>query len=132
MYKLLLVFLLNLIFINSLYAQTFSVNDSNYDECGYSLTSMIKEYDLSKLSDAEKLNQLLEYLKLINEKYSLEGNDLVNIDNKAVCYKYLDLYRESLKSALDNIKDKNIRNSEKYIIALFLYDFSKNSLHILL
>lgn len=129
MYKLLLVFLLNLIFINSLYAQTFSVNDSNYDECGYSLTSMIKEYDLSKLSDAEKLNQLLEYLKLINEKYSLEGNDLVNIDNKAVCYKYLDLYRESLKSALDNIKDKNIRNSEKYIIALFLYDFSKNGLY---
>ncbi|MCI6474671.1 MAG: hypothetical protein MSA07_03140 [Mucispirillum sp.] len=129
MHKLLFVFLLNLIFINTLYAQTFHINDSNYNECDYSLRSMIKDYDLSKLSDEEKLNKLLEYLKIINGKYSLEGNSLVNIDDKAVCYKYLDLYRESLKSALDNIKDKNIRNSEKYIIALFLYDFSKSGLY---
>ena len=71
MHKLLFVFLLNLIFINTLYAQTFHINDSNYNECDYSLRSMIQDYDLSKLSDEEKLNQLLGYLKTVNAENKL-------------------------------------------------------------
>lgn len=84
----------------------------------------VTEYDYSKLSDTEKLNNaLLYYFKLMNISVTFD------YDGTPKCAVYFNSFQNYLMESLESIKDKNIKNSPKYHYANIIYHLSKNGLY---
>lgn len=84
----------------------------------------VTEYDYSKLSDEEKLNNaLLYYFKLMNISVTFD------YDGTPKCAVYFNSFQNYLMESLESIKDKNIKNSPKYHYANIIYHLSKNGLY---
>lgn len=84
----------------------------------------VTEYDYSKLSDEEKLNNaLLYYFKLMDISLS------VDYEGTPQCAAYFSSFQNYLMESIESIKDKNIKNSKKYYYANIIYHLSKNGLY---
>ena len=84
----------------------------------------VTEYDYSKLSDTEKLNNaLLYYFKLMNISVTFD------YDGTPKCAVYFSSFQNYLMESIESIKDKNIKNSKKYYYANIIYHLSKNGLY---
>lgn len=84
----------------------------------------VTEYDYSKLSDEEKLNNaLLYYFKLMNISVTFD------YEGTPKCAVYFNSFQNYLMESLESIKDKNIKNSPKYHYANIIYHLSKNGLY---
>ena len=84
----------------------------------------VTEYDYSKLSDEEKLNNaLLYYFKLMDISLS------VDYEGTPQCAAYFSSFQNYLMESIESIKDKNIKNSKKYHYAKVIYHLSKNGLY---
>lgn len=84
----------------------------------------VTEYDYSKLSDEEKLNNaLLYYFKLMDISLS------VDYEGTPQCAAYFSSFQNYLMESIESIKDKNIKNSNKYYYANIIYHLSKNGLY---
>lgn len=84
----------------------------------------VTEYDYSKLSDEEKLNNaLLYYFKLMDISLS------VDYEGTPQCAAYFSSFQNYLMESIESIKDKNIKNSKKYYYANIIYPLSKNGLY---
>lgn len=84
----------------------------------------VTEYDYSKLSDEEKLNNaLLYYFKLMNISLTF------NLDGTPQCAVYFNSFQNYLMESLESIKDNNIKNSPKYHYANIIYQLSKSGLY---
>ena len=86
--------------------------------------NLVTEYDYSKLSDEEKLNNaLLYYFKLMDISLS------VDYEGTPQCAAYFSSFQNYLMESIESIKDKNIKNSKKYYYANIIYHLSKNGLY---
>lgn len=84
----------------------------------------VTEYDYSKLSDEEKLNNaLLYYFKLMDISLSID------YEGTPQCAAYFSSFQNYLMESIESIKDKNIKNSKKYYYANIIYHLSKNGLY---
>ena len=84
----------------------------------------VTEYDYSKLSDEEKLNNaLLYYFKLMDISLSID------YEGTPECILFFNSFQNYLIESLESIKDKNIKNSKKYHYAKLIYQLSKNGLY---
>ena len=84
----------------------------------------VTEYDYSKLSDEEKLNNaLLYYFKLMDISLT------VDYEGTPQCAAYFSSFQNYLMESIESIKDKNIKNSKKYHYAKVIYHLSKNGLY---
>ena len=84
----------------------------------------VTEYDYSKLSDEEKLNNaLLYYFKLMDISLS------VDYEGTPQCAAYFSSFQNYLMESIESIKGKNIKNSKKYYYANIIYHLSKNGLY---
>lgn len=84
----------------------------------------VTEYNYSKLSDEEKLNNaLLYYFKLMDISLS------VDYEGTPQCAAYFSSFQNYLMESIESIKDKNIKNSKKYYYANIIYHLSKNGLY---
>lgn len=84
----------------------------------------VTEYDYSKLSDEEKVNNaLLYYFKLMDISLS------VDYEGTPQCAAYFSSFQNYLMESIESIKDKNIKNSKKYYYANIIYHLSKNGLY---
>ena len=84
----------------------------------------VTEYNYSKLSDEEKLNNaLLYYFKLMDISLSID------YEGTPQCAAYFSSFQNYLMESIESIKDKNIKNSKKYYYANIIYHLSKNGLY---
>lgn len=84
----------------------------------------VTEYDYSKLSDEEKLNNaLLYYFKLMDISLT------VDYEGTPECILFFNSFQNYLMESIESIKDKNIKNSKKYYYANIIYHLSKNGLY---
>ncbi len=84
----------------------------------------VTEYDYSKLSDEEKLNNaLMYYFNLMDISLS------VDYEGTPQCAAYFSSFQNYLMESIESIKDKNIKNSKKYYYANIIYHLSKNGFY---
>ena len=127
MKKIVILFIFMFIF-NTTYAAGYNAADIE-KQVNISLRSCsgenpVTEYDYSKLSDEEKLNNaLLYYFKLMDISLS------VDYEGTPQCAAYFSSFQNYLMESIESIKDKNIKNSKKYYYANIIYHLSKNGLY---
>lgn len=127
MKKIVILFMCIFIF-NTAYAAGYNAADIE-KQVNISLRSCsgenpVTEYDYSKLSDEEKLNNaLLYYFKLMDISLS------VDYEGTPQCAAYFSSFQNYLMESIESIKDKNIKNSKKYYYANIIYHLSKNGLY---
>lgn len=127
MKKIVIIFICIFIF-NTAYAAGYSVYDIEKETgidfefcCG---SNNVTEYDYTKLSDEEKLNNALAYyFKLF------EINPSMDDDSSPLCIIYFSGFQNYILESLESIIDKNIKNSKKYHYANIIYNISKNGLY---
>ena len=127
MKKIVILFMCIFIF-NTAYAAGYNAADIE-KQVNISLRSCsgenpVTEYNYSKLSDEEKLNNaLLYYFKLMDISLSID------YEGTPQCAAYFSSFQNYLMESIESIKDKNIKNSKKYYYANIIYHLSKNGLY---